>query len=372
MHFFNVHQPHRHAGTPFGESLADRYDAEVRLADELIGDLLATVERLPPERRVVVAVASDHGEALGEHGVEGHATTLYEAELASTLLFRVPGLAPRVVDTPVALIDLAPTLLNLAGVPVPRPMPARSLVPAMRGNAGRGERHIISELLPDGRFMFDLKAIRQGDEKLLWFVRRGTSQLFDLRRDPGEQHDVADERPERARELLGRLQAWSALTSDGSGRQDAIAAARLERTPSDLGRPLDVVVEDTLRVHGIDVPPGPYRPGDRIPFTFYLETLRRTSRNYMVEVLFEHANGRRLPSSFDATHFPLDGLYPTHEWPAGELIMDRLEVIVPPRTPAGEISLKLAFREGDQVRLPFRAAGARTFFHPVGRVRISP
>ncbi|MEO0325830.1 MAG: sulfatase-like hydrolase/transferase [Myxococcota bacterium] len=374
-HIFNVHRPHLHAGRPFGDTLQDQYDAEVALADELIGTLLEALQQSGQVENTVVVIASDHGEALGEHGLEGHATTLFDIEVRSTLVIRVPGLAPRRVSEPVGLIDVAPTLLNLAGVRPTKPMPARSLVPLLTGEEDTlGPRALVSELLPDGRFAFDHKAIREGDLRLMLAMRSGATQLYDVAADPGELRNLVDERPGDVARLRGRLLTWAALSTGAAGRERIIEDARLEALPETMDVELDARVPG-LRVHGFDIESRRVAPGGTLRLAFYVEAERRIQKDYMLDVAFEDASGRRLPESFEGVHVPVHGLYPTRDWPPGELIRDEIEIIVPPDIAApARLNMSFGMRETDQYRLPFRVGEERqrVVLYPVGTIDVRP
>src|SRR5690606_37613960 len=95
--------------------------------------------------RTVMVVFSDHGEAFGEHGLQEHSRSLYEIMVRVPLIIHVPGVAPRAVDASVSLIDLGPTVLDLAGVATPGRMMGESLVPFLRGEAPVLTRPIVLE-----------------------------------------------------------------------------------------------------------------------------------------------------------------------------------------------------------------------------------
>ena len=101
----------------------DAYDGEIAYCDNAISNLLASVAAMPRWNDTVVVIAGDHGESFWERGFSGHGNYLYDQELKVPLMIRVPksrGLKPgTVVKGQVGGIDLAPTLLDLAGVPVP-------------------------------------------------------------------------------------------------------------------------------------------------------------------------------------------------------------------------------------------------------------
>ncbi len=119
----------------------DRYEGEIRYADDQLAALWRTVERLGLADDTIVIVTSDHGEEFGEHGLLRHGTDLYDETLLVPLVMRAPQLLPRGlrVDSQVGLIDVLPTLLELLGIPIPSNVQGRSVV-ALLGNdvAARG------------------------------------------------------------------------------------------------------------------------------------------------------------------------------------------------------------------------------------------
>src|SRR5690606_27252471 len=130
VHLFNVHERYLWDRTPsrFGRDLVDEYDTEVQLADEQVGPLLDHIDAGVMTDDTFVVLMSDHGEASAEAGNAGHSQTLYNEEVSAIVMIRSPGVALRRVAGAVALFDGMPTFLNLADVPLPEPVPARSLV----------------------------------------------------------------------------------------------------------------------------------------------------------------------------------------------------------------------------------------------------
>lgn len=369
VHLFNVHLEYLWDDSPsrFGDEPVDAYDTEIALADEQLGKLLEALEDSGEADETVVVLLSDHGEAFGEHGNAGHSRTLYEEEVQAVLMLRVPGVEPRSVSQPVALFDVMPTMLNLAGLPAPHPMPARSLVPLMNGGDWPGGRPLFSELVPDGMFPFDQKAIRRGDTKLIWWVRDGTVQLFDLAADPRERNDLSDDRPELAREMLGLLRAWMASTHRPDNRsRDVIAANRLDAPPARMTHPLDVTFPGMFRVLGFDIERTRYRPGERIPMTFYYEVLDDIDRDLFFYVDIEGPPGYAHVHDFHAHHYPLNGHYRTYQWRAGEILRDPVDMVIPHdiRHP---VTMKVTLRVlEDRRTVPFVIGGReQTMLHLV-------
>ena len=113
VHYFDPHRPWE-APAPFRDRFDDPYDAELAYVDHHLSRLLEAVGD-----DAVVALTSDHGEGLGEHGELTHGMMLHDATLRVPLALRAPELQPAVVSEPVSLVDLAPALLELAGVDGP-------------------------------------------------------------------------------------------------------------------------------------------------------------------------------------------------------------------------------------------------------------
>jgi arylsulfatase A-like enzyme len=218
--------------------LLDRYDEEIRFTDRWIGRLLRRLDELGLAEDTVVAFTVDHGEEFGERGWLGHMRTLYDELMRVPLVLRGPGVpAGLEVERPVSLVDLAPTLLDLAGVGAgSRELDGTSLAPLLRGDPGPEDVPVFLEVdylgveigIP-GLKTTRKKGVVLGDLKLVRDDRSGEIELYDLASDPLERRDLAEERPERARELLAVLERHLAALS---GR--ARAAEETAFTPEEL------------------------------------------------------------------------------------------------------------------------------------------
>jgi arylsulfatase A-like enzyme len=377
VHFFNVHEEYLWDRTPsrYGDAPKDKYDTEIRFMDEQVKRLLDEVRALGLNDRTVVIFASDHGEAFGEHGTQGHSWTLYEEELRATLMIRVPGIAPRVVSEEVGLFDLMPTMLNLAGIPMPRPVPARSLVPLLTGHAPPrptgGPRLLFGELMPDGLYPFDVKTVRRDGMKLHFWLRENRVELYDLRADPHERRDLSDSDTKTRDELLALIRSWLGSTAHPSTRRDAVLArARLSAPPPNMTRRLDARYADAITLIGFDLPRTTFAPNERIPLTLYLRADREIERNLFFEVTFEGPPGYPVPPHFHAAHYPLHGNYFTNEWRAGEVLRDAAEIVVPHdiQRPV-KLRMRLAVRDGASV-LPYRMATGTGFTLDLAEVEV--
>ncbi|GAB4110499.1 MAG: hypothetical protein OHK0013_46400 [Sandaracinaceae bacterium] len=348
-HLMNVHEPYLEdrLAPRFGVDTIAAYDTEVSLADEQVGRLLDAVRDMGLEEDTAIILASDHGEAFGDHdGVFFHASSLYEDQLAAMLFLRVPGVTrPGVrVSSPVALLDVMPTILNLAGVPAPRPVSGRSLLGCLEGCDET--RPIFAELIPDGPFPNNVRKVRRGHMTVIWDVRRGTFQAFDLSEDPGERVNVIARRD--AQELRDVLRAWVAHSARGENRGDDAYVAQFRVDAVQPGaQPVGLRYPGRLAVEACETPTTALRPGDSFRIVCFLRCLDEMDDDLKVVVWFTGPTAP--PTDFHGIHVPINGRYHTDQWREGELLRDVVGIVVPPdiRAPSSwEIHLAIDTLEG--------------------------
>ncbi len=201
------------------------YDGEIRWTDENLGQLLAALDAAGLTGETLVAVTSDHGTEFFEHGFKAHRTTLFDEQIRIPLVLRFPGrLEPgRRVAHQTRMIDLAPTLLELAGLAgLPNAM-GRSLVPLARGEAPTWDTTAVSELFSLGRA---LRGARTLETKLLVDEGQGLAVAYDLLRDPGElePRSPAPLEVEQLRRVERALDVARALTPGAAPAAAALPA----------------------------------------------------------------------------------------------------------------------------------------------------
>jgi arylsulfatase A-like enzyme len=185
----------------------------VSAMDDALGRLLDELDALGIADRTFVAFAGDNGYMLGEHGMVSKRSA-YEASIRIPLLVRWPALGAgargRSVDAPVLNLDLAPTLLELAGVGAPGGLRGRSLRPLLAGEAVAWRRSFLYEYFAEPGFGVPTHlALRDVDAKLVVYPGHPEwTQLFDLAADPGETRDLANDpsRADRLRALRAELE----------------------------------------------------------------------------------------------------------------------------------------------------------------------
>jgi arylsulfatase len=182
------------------------YYAMIELIDENVGRMLMALEGTGQLENTVVVFTSDHGEALGDHGLLLKGCRFYEGLVRVPLIFSWPGhfRSGLVSDALVELTDITPTLLEICGLPWPERMQGRSLLPLLTGAANLHQHRdfVRSEyyraLNPDvpGRHDFDgtyATMIRDARYKLVVYHGHEIGELFDLRTDPWEFRNLWDD-----------------------------------------------------------------------------------------------------------------------------------------------------------------------------------
>jgi arylsulfatase A-like enzyme len=192
LHYMDPHDKYVvHEGVPrFGRTARDFYDGEIYFTDQRIGELLDFCRKQPWWENTVVIISGDHGEAFGEHNQWKHAFALWEVLTRVPVMVHGAGVKPRRIDARRSHIDLAPTILELAGLPPHEGFVGKSLVPELYGAPPENREPILLDL-PADTYNPPTRAIVYGDFKLL--EDPGPKyKLFDLKADPGELRNLAD------------------------------------------------------------------------------------------------------------------------------------------------------------------------------------
>ena len=159
--------------------LMNLYDGEIRWTDSQLGRLFAELRERGLSDNLIIILTADHGEEFLEHGDWGHGNNLYQHVLHVPLIITGHGMQSGMVDsTTVAQIDILPTILTFAGIPVPE----------------RAEGLNLSGEIPDNRPIFSsgvfsdslITSVLSGHMKVIWSPMDDSSEMFDLEKDPAE------------------------------------------------------------------------------------------------------------------------------------------------------------------------------------------
>jgi arylsulfatase A-like enzyme len=206
------------------EYVASLYDGEIRHADDAVGQVMETLERLGLAEETLFVVTADHGESLGSHDIYFDHHGLYEDVIRVPLIVRYPaaiaaGLEP---DAVIEQQDVAPTLLEAAGVEAPHSMEGRSFWPLLtsRGDVPGSAEVVCLESTWQSKY-----ALRTPTRKLILSRepdRHGMPrrELYDLATDPEEICNLADALPEEADIMEARLEALIAERLARAGRTE--------------------------------------------------------------------------------------------------------------------------------------------------------
>ena len=184
------------------------YDAEIRFTDDQVARLTQGLRELG--RDGISMVFADHGESLSEHGLFlSHTVQLYDTILRIPWLARWPGHVPagRTIEADVMALDIAPTVLGLLGRPAPASWQGRDLSGCVLGRTRCEPRPAFAL---ERRADVDRITMRLRPYSIICDVAGSGCELFDLRTDPGQLHDVCSAQAERCAELRDRVLAWNA------------------------------------------------------------------------------------------------------------------------------------------------------------------
>ena len=209
VHVYDAHDPYD-PPPPFKERYASQpYDGEIAYVDSALGKLFAELRKHGIFDETMIAVMADHGESLGAHGENTHGVFLYDETLHVPLLVKLPlnRTAGKRVETRVSLVDVAPTILSEAGVPVPEQMQGESLLDTLKPskNGAPEDRPAYAETdYPHRAFGWSaLRALRTG--KYL-YIQAPERELYNQTADPAEAHNLAPNATAAADTLASQLQ----------------------------------------------------------------------------------------------------------------------------------------------------------------------
>lgn len=191
------------------EQLAEYYGMITHM-DTQIGRILQTLKDKNLDKNTIVIFSSDHGLALGSHGLLGK-QNLYEHSMKSPLIFKGPGIPEnKSSDALVYLYDIFPTVCNLTQIQVPSGVEGSDLAPIWRGKKDRVRDTLFTT------YEDLMRSVRDDRWKLIRYPQINKTQLFDLKEDPYELKDLSEhpEQQERIKKMLAELKQWQKKTDD--------------------------------------------------------------------------------------------------------------------------------------------------------------
>jgi choline-sulfatase len=223
VHLYDPHDPYD-PPAPFRDVFAGRpYDGEIAYDDQVVGAIVARLKSLDLESSTIVAVVGDHGESLGDHDEATHAMFVYESAVRVPMMVRGRAIAAgKRVPELVRSIDLAPTLLALAGRPPLANAQGRNLMPLVGGDRSQAPDAAYAETYFPRLFM-NWAALRSIQDARWKYIAAPEPELYDLTNDPGERTNVALREAGRTAALK---RAFDAMTG---GEEGSVTPAAIDR-----------------------------------------------------------------------------------------------------------------------------------------------
>jgi choline-sulfatase len=213
VHLYDAHDPYDPPEPYKSRYTAAPYDGEVAYVDAAVGKLLSWLRLRGLYDGAMIAVMADHGEALGEHGEITHGIFLYDETIHVPLLFKMPqerSAATR-VDNRAELVDVLPTMLQAAGIAVPKEVQGESLLSMLKATTSRDRPAYAESDYPHRTFGWSsLRSLRTG--KYL-FIEAPRKELYDQTADPKAEHNLSAASVAVTNTLASQVDAFRQKTS---------------------------------------------------------------------------------------------------------------------------------------------------------------
>jgi len=229
IHYYDPHLPYD-PPSPYGEGSGQHpYDGEIAYMDHYVGAAVARLREKGILEKTLIVIAGDHGEGLGDKVETGHGIFIYEETLRVPLIFYNRRIFPRsqVIESDVRLVDVAPTILDVAGLSSEAAdMQGRSLIDWMTGKTGKDLDALVETYYPRDNFGWsELVGLVAGPWKIIQAPR---PEFYDLENDPGEKKNIFGSSAQKAGELSNKLRQEILRLSSGSTVARGGAPARAE------------------------------------------------------------------------------------------------------------------------------------------------
>jgi arylsulfatase A-like enzyme/Tfp pilus assembly protein PilF len=221
LHLYDLHAPYSLPADPSLRHGETGYQAELAHVDQILGDFFAFLDHRGLLQKSLIVFTSDHGEGLGDHGETSHGYFIYQSTLHVPLIIHWPVGSKRIsqdrVDQPVSLLDVAPTILEAAGLARPTEMRGRSLF------SGAANEDVYSESVYARKHFgcSSLRSLRAGSFK---YIDAPKPELYDLAADPAEKSNIYDQQKPKAAELRKKMRAVRASSPVSTAKPTAPSA----------------------------------------------------------------------------------------------------------------------------------------------------
>jgi choline-sulfatase len=235
LHFYDPHAPYAPPAEYRDRFKGHPYDGEIAFTDAQIGRVMDWLRASGHDADTVVMLMADHGEGLGDHREQMHAVLVYQSTMRIPMIASGPGIPSGVVvPARVGTIDVVPTVMGLLGFDADRLLPGRDLRPLAAAKPIASAALYAESLF--GRLNCHWSVLRSSVKDNWKLILGVDPELYDLARDPGEQHDLARAEPARVQSMSIELQqALQKMAPQGDRAQPNAATAEQEKQLRSLG-----------------------------------------------------------------------------------------------------------------------------------------
>jgi arylsulfatase A-like enzyme len=272
VHLFDPHQPYDTASFDLAALAPTAYDAEIAEADRAVGRIVEWLRRHDVLDDTLVVLTADHGESLGEHGELTHGVFIYDATIRVPLVWRLPAYCPRGprMRAPCGTSTSFRRCSRRSGWPPASRTQGVNLLSALQGRIPPIDlaQYAEARLAEEGFGMAPLFAVRHGGHK---WIQAPRPELYDLRADPRERHDLYPSDPDAAKPLESVLEA---VLADSRRRALTAPTREIDRETEEMLRALGYLAAPEARAEmaGID-------PKDGMALYGKLQEARNTPRS---------------------------------------------------------------------------------------------
>ncbi|MCR4395246.1 MAG: sulfatase-like hydrolase/transferase [Candidatus Saccharicenans sp.] len=228
VHFFDPHFPYNSPPELARKFRDEPYDGEIAFMDRYVGRVMELLRIYGCQDRTLVVIAGDHSEAFGEKVEQGHGLFLYEMSVRVPFIITGPAVpAGRVINQPVRLVDIMPTVLDFLGLEAQVNFDGQSLKPLLLGRKLKPSDIYLESFFPKENFGWsELLGLISGDRK---FIQAPKPELYNLKLDPEENNNLYASNHRQVVRLKDRLEK---IIKAASG----LATAKRDMTPAEKER----------------------------------------------------------------------------------------------------------------------------------------
>jgi arylsulfatase A-like enzyme/Flp pilus assembly protein TadD len=249
LHYYDPHTDYEPPEPFASEYSDDLYSGEIAYTDHCIAQVINKLKSLDLYDSTLIIIVGDHGEGLGEHSEAEHGYYIYQCTARVPFIIRLPGYRkPKKIDDVISLVDVVPTILGYLGIPIPSHIQGKDLSGYSMGKpSSKQKRYVYCESLIATKY--DCNPLFGLVDERYEYIETTRAELYDLARDPLEEHNLVEKEAKRAQFMRGQLQEMmTRLIGAGSGDSKLILDEESRRRLESLGYVGVGAVDDSFKM----------------------------------------------------------------------------------------------------------------------------